>query len=104
MLCGWEGKRMPDVALAVRHRLQSLSNYGSRLKEGICEHPAYTPHEGLALLGFSADALTASEDVGVGIVECGLHFPCTVRLDGDGPVQLRQAASHGRQRWSSSAA
>jgi len=35
MLCGWEGNRRSDVALAMRHGLSGLSTYGLKgLRKG----------------------------------------------------------------------
>ena len=47
MLCGWEGNRRSDVALAMRHRLSGISTYrlnGLGLGKRD-EHSAYDPLE-----------------------------------------------------------
>ena len=44
MPCGWEGNRKSDVALAMRHRLQSFIHLRAHGLRKVDEHPAYTPH------------------------------------------------------------
>jgi len=43
MLCGWEGYRISDVGLAIRHRLSGLSTYGLKGLSKGDEHLAYAP-------------------------------------------------------------
>jgi len=39
MLCSWEGNRRSGVALAMRHKLSGLSNYGLNGHRKGDEHP-----------------------------------------------------------------
>ena len=62
MLCGWEGNRRSGVALAMRHRLSSISTNGlNGLRKGD-EHPAYTPLEYCAFSLQQSGTLYVYED------------------------------------------
>jgi len=45
MTRGWEGNRRSGVALAMRHRLSSLSTYGLNSHRKGDEHPTYALEE-----------------------------------------------------------
>ena len=70
MLCGWEGDRRSDVALAMHHRLGGLSTY---VLNGQCagdEHPSYASWHGSFTLPFYINMQEECWAVRLIILEC----------------------------------